>query len=51
MITRHYLMASEAQLRLALQNASRHFSGTQEDGELSHPSQILSRQDLNQYQP
>jgi hypothetical protein len=44
MIPRHYLKASETQLRLALQNASRHFSVTQEDGKISYHSQILDNQ-------
>jgi len=48
-ITRHYLKASEAQLRLALQNASWHFSGTQEEKEISQPSQILSSQPFPQH--
>ncbi len=49
MIFKHYLKANEAQLRLALQNASRHFSGTQEDKETSHPSQPLDIQASKQY--
>lgn len=46
MITRHYLKTNETQLRLALRNASWHFSGTQEDNEISRPSQILANQRL-----
>jgi len=48
-ITRHYLKASENQLRLALQNASWHFSGTQEDGAISRPSQTLVNQPFPQH--
>jgi len=47
-ITRHYLKASETQLRLALQNASWHFSGTQEDGAISRPSQTIANQPFPQ---
>ena len=48
-ITRHYLKASENQLRLALQNASWHFSGTQKEKELPHPSQNLANQPFPQH--
>jgi len=42
MINRHYLKANEAQLRLAFQNASRHFSGTQEDQQIPTSLKSLS---------
>jgi integrase len=50
MITRHYLKANETQLRLALRNASWHFSGTQEDQQIPYPSLTLANQDFPQYQ-
>ena len=42
MITRHYLKANETQLRLALRNASWHFSGSQEDQQIPASLKSLS---------
>jgi hypothetical protein len=51
MINRYSFKAYETQLRIALQNVSHHFPGTQEEREISHPSQILSNQHLKYYHP
>jgi hypothetical protein len=51
MINRYSLKAYETQLRIVLHNVSRHFPSTQEEREISHPSQILSNQHFKYYHP
>lgn len=50
-IVAHYLKSNERQLRLALQNASRiwHESGTQDNEEISSPSQTFGSQPFKEY--